>query len=169
MSWVRIGWVNPQSGGEQVDMLKDHCTKIKLDYDHIVATGCAFQGQCLECGKKPAFSVLCDPRTKRTAWACKGCKDGYPWRGRGGKNRCYMCGDAVASVPSDVRNPAAYGGQYYDTCDACTPRVRRTSTGCARCDLLFEGFFCMQHELLRGTLKQCPVCAVYYRKDHQCR
>ena len=168
MSYVRIGWVNPRKDGDQADMLRTHCAQIGLNNDAIVAAGASFQGQCLACGKKPAFTVLCDARTRQVGWACKECKEDFPWRGRGGKNKCYMCGEPVASMPSDVRNPAAYGGQYYDTCELCTPRVRVKSTGCARCDLLFEGFVCMRHELIRGSMKQCPACSVLHRGTHAC-
>tara|TARA_B110000027_G_C15901246_1_gene204168 strand:- start:29 stop:553 length:525 start_codon:yes stop_codon:yes gene_type:complete len=169
MPIFRIGWVNPQPGGEQVPVLREHCKQLHVNYETTVASGRAFNGACVTCDKKPAFTVVYNTHTKKAGWACKKCKDDFKWRGCPDRPDCCICEtDKVALLPSDVRNPAAYGKQYYPTCAACTPRVRTVLTGCFACDLLFQGGVCMRHELMRGTLKQCPACKVLHRKKHVC-
>ena len=157
MSVFRIGWVNPREDGDQVKMLQDNCAKLKLNYGLIVNTGKTFKGNCDVCGKVPAFSVLYDTATGSVGWACKLHKDQYDWIHNAHKKKrvCYMCESRKA-----VRDA--------DTCEECKPRIRTTFTGCARCDILFEGDLCMQHQLQAGTMKQCSACRVFYRDDHVC-
>ena len=157
MSVFRIGWVNPREDGDQVRMLQDNCTKLGLDHDRIVKTGKTFKGRCDDCAKEPSFTVLYNTVTGSIGWACKLHKDQYDYYHNAHKKKrvCYMCENRKA-----VRDA--------DTCEECKPRIRTTFTGCASCDILFEGSFCLRHELEKGLMKQCGDCRIFYRDEHVC-
>lgn len=168
MTFARIGWVNPRPDGGQSGPLRTHCTKLGLGFDDLVTKGSTFKGKCVACNKCPSFTVLYNTKTKEVQWACRECKDKFEWHSTN-RGKCYVCGtEPVMPLPSDVRDPTARGQQHYDTCAACTPRVRTVFTGCPACDLLFEGDVCMRHELIAGTLAQCARCAVIHRGSHTC-
>ena len=158
MSVFRIGWVNPREDGDQAPMLKQNCDLLKLKHDSILRTGCTFKGKCNTC-QKVAFSVLYDTESGMVGWACKLHKDEYDFYNPRIKrlNKCYICEDA---------RPL----KDHLTCEQCTPRPRQVSTGCSSCDMLFEGTYCLLHQLQKGLMHQCVECRVFYSnsKAHVC-